>query len=77
MSQVFDEETHRNLLDRIPDRTGQDVSHWLRKVDEGPAFFRFEEKVGWLRSEHQLAHGHAKAIVVEHDRRRGRAARKY
>ncbi|MCK1796929.1 DUF4287 domain-containing protein [Streptomyces sp. XM4193] len=77
MSQVFDEATHRNLLARIPDCTGHEVGYWLRVVDEGPALSRFEEKIGWLRGEHQLARGHAKAIVVEHDRRRGRAARRY
>jgi len=74
MSQVFSEETHRNLLARIPHCTGRDIADWLRTVDEGPALFRFEEKVSWLRSEHNLAYGHAKAIVHEYDLRR--AARK-
>ena len=74
MSQVFSEETHRNLLSRIPHCTGREISDWLRTVDEGPALFRFEEKVSWLRSEHKLAYGHAKAIIHEHDLRR--AARK-
>lgn len=44
MSQVFDEETHRNLLARVPDRTGHEIGHWLRTMDEGPIFFRFVEK---------------------------------
>ncbi|MEU4686101.1 DUF4287 domain-containing protein [Streptomyces xinghaiensis] len=74
MSQVFSEETHRNLLSRIPHCTGRDIADWLRTVDEGPALFRFEEKVSWLRGEHDLAYGHAKAIIHEHDLRR--AARK-
>jgi hypothetical protein len=74
MSQVFSAETHRNLLSRIPHCTGREVADWLRTVDEGPALFRFEEKVSWLRTEHQLAYGHAKAIIHEHDLRR--AARK-
>ncbi|MCQ8192409.1 DUF4287 domain-containing protein [Streptomyces rugosispiralis] len=74
MSQIFSDETHRNLLSRIPQCTGREVAEWLRTVDEGPAFFRFEEKVSWLRGEHQLAYGHAKAIIHEHDLRR--AARK-
>jgi hypothetical protein len=74
MSQVFSQETHRNLLARIPQCTGRDISDWLRTVDEGPALFRFEEKVSWLRAEHNLAYGHAKAIVHEYDLRR--AARK-
>ncbi|HCA86966.1 MAG TPA: DUF4287 domain-containing protein [Streptomyces sp.] len=74
MSQVFSAETHRNMLSRIPDCTGRKVSDWLRTVDDGPALSRFEEKVSWLRGEHGLAYGHAKAIIHEHDLRR--AARK-
>ncbi|MFG2501361.1 DUF4287 domain-containing protein [Streptomyces sp. NPDC048441] len=74
MSQVFSEETHRNLLARIPHCTGREISDWLHAVDEGPSLFRFEEKVSWLRTEHNLAYGHAKAIIHEYDLRR--AARK-
>ncbi|MFF3752914.1 DUF4287 domain-containing protein [Streptomyces sp. NPDC002018] len=70
MSLVFSEETHRNMLSRIPDCTGREISDWLRAVEEGPALIRFEEKVSWLRSEHNLAYGHAKAIVHEYDLRR-------
>lgn len=70
MSQEFFEETHRNLLSRIPNCTGREVSDWLRTVDEGPSLVRFEEKVSWLRSEHDLAYGHAKAIIHEYDLRR-------
>jgi hypothetical protein len=71
---IFSAETHRNLLSRIPDCTGREVGEWLRTVDDGPAFLRFDEKVSWLRSEHDLSYGHAKAIVHEYDLRR--AARK-
>jgi hypothetical protein len=74
MSTIFSEETHRNLLSRIPQCTGREVREWLRTVDDGPAFLRFDEKVSWLRSEHDLSYGHAKAIVHEYDLRR--AARK-
>lgn len=70
MSQVLSEETHRNLLARIPRCTGREISDWLRTVEEGPSLLRFEEKVSWLRHEHDLAYGHAKAIVHEYDRRR-------
>ncbi|MCX4534665.1 DUF4287 domain-containing protein [Streptomyces sp. NPDC005151] len=73
MTHVFSEETHRNLLSRIPHCTGREVSDWLRTVEDGPAL-RFDEKVSWLRSEHDLAYGHAKALVHEYDLRR--AARK-
>ncbi|WP_394431452.1 DUF4287 domain-containing protein [Streptomyces sp. SGAir0957] len=75
MSQVFYAETHRNLLARIPHCTGREVSDWLRTVEEGPCFLRFEEKVSWLRGEHDLAYGHAKAIIHEYDLRR--AARRF
>lgn len=74
MSQIFSEETHRNMLSRIPQVTGREVGDWLRAVDDGPALVRFAEKVNWLRAEHNLAYGHAKAIVHEHELRR--AARK-
>ncbi|WP_200263384.1 DUF4287 domain-containing protein [Streptomyces sp. HSG2] len=69
MSHVLSEETHRNLLARIPHRTGRQISDWLRTVEEGPAL-PFEEKVSWLRHEHDLAYGHAKAIIHEHALRR-------
>ena len=71
MSQThFSEETHRNLLDRIPSCTGREVSDWLRAVADGPSVLRFDEKVSWLRSEHELSYGHAKALVHEYDLRR-------
>jgi hypothetical protein len=70
MSQIFSAETHRNLLSRIPHCTGREVREWLRTVDDGPAFLRFDEKVSWLRSEHDLSYGHAKAIAHEYDLRR-------
>jgi len=70
MSLDHSEETHRNLLSRIPNCTGREVSDWLRTVDEGPSLTRIEEKVSWLRSEYDLSYGHAKAIVHEYDMRR-------
>lgn len=69
--QIFPADTHQNMLARIPDRTGRDLADWMRAVDEGPALFRFEEKVSWLRREHpELSHGQAKAIIHEYDLRR-------
>lgn len=70
MSHIFSEETHRQLISKIPQCTGREISDWLRTVDEGPAFFRFDEKVSWLRGEHDLSYGYAKAIIHEHDLRR-------
>ncbi|MFE9257063.1 DUF4287 domain-containing protein [Streptomyces sp. NPDC006879] len=74
MSVEFSEITHRNMLARIPETTGREVSDWLRAVEEGPSLVRFEEKVSWLRGEHPLSYGQAKAIIHEFDLRR--AARK-
>jgi hypothetical protein len=68
----FSDETHRNLLDRIPHCTGREVSDWLRDLADGPSLVRFDEKVSWLRSEHALSYGHAKALVHEYDLRRAR-----
>ncbi|MCX2971180.1 DUF4287 domain-containing protein [Streptomyces sp. TRM70308] len=77
MSHAISDETHQNLLSRIPECTGREVCDWMRTVDEGPSFFRFEDKVNWLRGEHHLAYGHAKALIHEHDIRRGRSGRKH
>jgi hypothetical protein len=68
----FSEETHRNLLDHIPQCTGREVGDWLRTLADGPSLLRFDERVSWLRSEHALSYGHAKALVHEFDLRRAR-----
>lgn len=69
------EETHRNLLARIPRVTGREITEWFAALEAGPPFSRFDDRVRWLRSEHNLSHGHATAIVHEHDLRR--AARSF
>lgn len=66
------EETHRNLLSRVPEVTGKQLPEWFREIDDGPSFGRFEDRVNWLRDEHGISHGHASAIVHEHDRQRAR-----
>ncbi len=68
------EETHRALVARIPEATGRDIKEWFVVLEDGPAFLRFDEKVTWLRAEHDLSHGQATAIVHEYDMQR--AARK-
>ena len=73
MSLPRSEETHQSLLARIPGATGRDVSTWIGCLDDGPTLLRFEERVNWLRDEHSLPHGYARAIVHEHDRRRAAA----
>jgi hypothetical protein len=64
------EETHQMLLARIPAATGRPVQEWLGHLDQGPGLLRFDERVRWLRDEYDLSHGHATAIVHEHDLRR-------
>ncbi|UGQ09347.1 DUF4287 domain-containing protein [Yinghuangia sp. ASG 101] len=66
----FSEETHRNLLARVPSVTGRELPDWFKEIDQGPCFSRFEDRVHWLQDEHSIAHGHATAIMREHDRRR-------
>jgi hypothetical protein len=64
------EETHQQLVARLPRATGRDLPDWFRALEDGPALLRFEERVNWLRDEHELSHGYATAIVHEHDKRR-------
>lgn len=68
------EETHRQLVERIPTATGKDMSEWFTILEDGPALSRFDERVNWLRSEYDLSHGQATAVVHEYDK--VRAARK-
>jgi Domain of unknown function (DUF4287) len=75
MSLHHSEETHQNLVARIFAVTGRELPEWFRAMDDGPAFLRFDDKVNWLRAEHGLPHGHATAIVHEHDKLR--AARSF
>jgi hypothetical protein len=74
MSLHHSEATHQQLLERVPQATGRGLHEWYQALDDGPGLLRFEERVNWLRDEHGIAHGHATAIVHEHDKRR--AARK-
>ncbi|HEY3201646.1 MAG TPA: DUF4287 domain-containing protein [Actinomycetes bacterium] len=75
MSLHHSEETHRNLVARVPMVTGRELPEWFKAIEDGPAFLRFDDKVNWLRDEHGIAHGHATAIVHEHDKLR--AARSF
>ena len=68
------DETHAEFIARIPDATGRDMASWLTAVDEGPALLRFEERVNWMRDQHDLPLGYANAIVHEYDL--ARAARR-
>ena len=68
------EETHQLLVERVPDATGKPMKEWFVVVDEGPAFARFDDRVNWLRDEHDLPHGYATAIIHEMDK--NKAARR-
>lgn len=70
MSLNHSDETHRNLLARVPSVTGRELPEWFEALEAGPSFLRFDDRVRWLRDEHGLAHGHATAIVHEADLRR-------
>ncbi len=74
MSLHHSEETHRQLVERLPSVTGKDLREWFSALEQGPSLLRFDEKVNWLRDQFNIAHGHATAIVHEHDKQR--AARK-
>lgn len=67
MSLHHSEETHQQLVARVPQATGRALPDWFRELEDGPGLLRFEERVNWLRTEHGIAHGHATAIVHEHD----------
>jgi len=71
MSLNHSEATHEQLIARVPQATGRDLPEWFRALDDGPGLLRFDERVNWLRDEHNLSHGHATAIVHEFDKRRG------
>ena len=48
------EETHRNLVERVPQVTGRGLSEWFHEIEQGPSFSRIDERVNWLRDEHEL-----------------------
>jgi hypothetical protein len=70
MSMHHSEETHKQLLARVPQATGRDLPEWFKAIEQGPSLMRFEERVNWLQDEHGIPHSHARAIVHEYDRQR-------
>jgi hypothetical protein len=70
MSLHHSEDTHQLLVARVPEATGRGLPEWFRALEDGPSLLRFDERVNWLRDEHGLSHGHASAIVHEHDKQR-------
>jgi hypothetical protein len=71
MSLHHSEATHQQLIERVPKAIGRDLPQWFETLENGPGLLRFEERVNWLRDEHNISHGHASAIVHEHDLLRG------
>ena len=61
------DQTHAELVARIPTQTGRDMASWMSEVDAGPTLLRFEERVNWMRDEHDLPLGYANAIVHQYD----------
>jgi uncharacterized protein DUF4287 len=68
------EETHQLLIAKVAQATGRDLPEWFGHLDAGPGLTRFAERVNWLRDQFGLSHGHATAIVHEHDLRRAHRA---
>ena len=60
------EDTHVQLVSRIPQATGRGMAEWFQALEAGPSLLRQEERVDWLRTEHDLSHAYAQAIVHEH-----------
>lgn len=49
----------------IEKKYGQPISHWLGLL-EALGDRKHMELVSWLKSEHQMGHGHANALVAYH-----------
>ena len=39
------EDTHRKLVERIPDSTGRQITEWFVMLEAGPGLSRFDERV--------------------------------
>ncbi|MPZ61984.1 MAG: DUF4287 domain-containing protein [Propionibacteriales bacterium] len=74
MRQHHSEETHRQLVERIPSATGRRLEEWFGHINDGPGMLRFEERVNWLADEYGISHGYATAIVHEHNLKRAQRA---
>lgn len=49
----------------IEKKYGQPISHWLGLL-EAQGERKHMELVAWLKTEHQMGHGHANALVAYH-----------
>ena len=64
------EQTHANLVAKVPEATGRNMDEWFELVQAGPALTRFEERVHWLQDEYEIPHSYATAVVHEFDKMR-------
>lgn len=48
----------------IEKKYGHPISHWLDLVNQVKDMKKHMEIVSWLKTEHQMGHGHANAIVA-------------
>jgi hypothetical protein len=49
----------------IEKKYGKPISHWMKLLDETKAM-KHMEAVSMLKSEHEMGHGHANALVAYH-----------
>lgn len=49
----------------IEEKYGEPISHWLGLL-ESLGERKHMDLVAWLKSEHQMGHGHANALVAYH-----------
>ena len=47
----------------IEKKYGQPVEHWFKAL-EAVKDLKHMEQVAWLKSEHEMGHGHANAVVA-------------
>ena len=59
------EETHQQLVAKVPAATGREFKEWFTVLENGPSL-SFDDKVNWLRDEFDISHGHSTAIVHEY-----------
>lgn len=54
----------------IEKKYGQPIDHWMKALD-AVRDLKHMDQVAWLKSEHQMGHGHANALVAVYRQRNG------
>lgn len=62
MTQEWPKEGPASYFPPIEKRYGRSVAEWQRISAQAPST-RHMEIVGWLKTEHDMGHGHANALV--------------